>query len=158
MGLQIDYMDETNKVHPKHMKMISGLLAHAASLEMGEGIDSEVSVTFVDNEAIQKLNHMYRGKNMPTDVLSFPMEEPGEGEVNIRHEPEMPRMLGDIVISVDKAREQAESYGHSLERELGFLAVHGFLHLLGYDHMTPEDEKQMFQKQEDILKSHGLER
>jgi probable rRNA maturation factor len=158
MGLQIDYIDETNEVDRKHLELVSGLLAHAASLEIGEGTDSELSVTFTTNEAIQKLNDIYRGKNAPTDVLSFPMEEPGEGEVNIPNEPGIPRMLGDIVISIDKAREQAESYGHSFERELGFLAVHGFLHLLGYDHMTPEAEKQMFQKQEDILKSHGLER
>lgn len=158
MGLEIDFMDETSEINGRQMELINRLLEYAASLEMGECSNGEVSVTFVSNEAIQELNHSYRGKNAPTDVLSFPMEELGEGEVDITHAPGIPRMLGDIVISIDKAREQAKEYGHSLERELGFLAVHGFLHLLGYDHMTPEEEKQMFHKQEEILKSHGLER
>lgn len=70
----------------------------------------------------------------------------------------MPPVLGDIIISADKAREQAEEYGHSLMRELGFLTVHGFLHLLGYDHMTEEEEKEMFTKQKDILNRYGLSR
>lgn len=158
MGLEIDFLDETNEIKARQLELIKRLLERAASLEMCEDSNGEVSVTFVSNAAIQELNHSYRGKNAPTDVLSFPMEESGEGEVDITHDPEIPRILGDIVISFDKAREQAQQYGHSLERELGFLAVHGFLHLLGYDHETAEAEKQMFQKQEEILKSHGLER
>ena len=71
---------------------------------------------------------------------------------------DLPRILGDIIISVEKAHEQAEEYGHSFLRELGFLAVHGFLHLLGYDHMTEEDEKEMFRRQEEILENYGLTR
>jgi probable rRNA maturation factor len=80
----------------------------------------------------------------------------GDGEIEIIGD--MPRVLGDIIISVERTREQAEEYGHSFERELGFLAVHGFLHLLGYDHMTEEDEKVMFSRQEEILSSFGLGR
>ncbi|MDP4137699.1 MAG: rRNA maturation RNase YbeY, partial [Bacillota bacterium] len=93
----------------------------------------------------------------PTDVISFALEEDGEGEVEIIGA-DMPPVLGDIIISVDKAREQAEEYGHSLMRELGFLTVHGFLHLLGYDHMTEEEEKEMFTKQKEILNRYGLSR
>lgn len=85
------------------------------------------------------------------------MQEQGEGEVAIIGD-EIPLLLGDIVISIDKAKEQAEDYGHSLERELGFLAVHGFLHLLGYDHQTQEQEQKMFQRQEEILNEFGLKR
>ncbi|MCR3891142.1 rRNA maturation RNase YbeY, partial [Bacillus paralicheniformis] len=84
-------------------------------------------------------------------------EEDGEGEIEIIGA-DMPPVLGDIIISADKAREQAEEYGHSLMRELGFLTVHGFLHLLGYDHMTEEEEKEMFTKQKDILNRYGLSR
>ncbi|MCY7464083.1 rRNA maturation RNase YbeY, partial [Bacillus paralicheniformis] len=93
-------------------------------------------------EEIQKINKEYRGKDYPTDVISFALEEDGEGEIEIIGA-DMPPVLGDIIISADKAREQAEEYGHSLMRELGFLTVHGFLHLLGYDHMTEEEEKEM---------------
>ncbi|WP_420491340.1 rRNA maturation RNase YbeY [Neobacillus drentensis] len=118
---------------------------------------SEVSVTFVSNERIQEINREYRDKDKPTDVISFAMEELGEGEMELVGA-EMPRVLGDIIISVPKAIEQAEEYGHSFLRELGFLAVHGFLHLLGYDHMTAEEEKEMFTLQKDILDEYGLKR
>lgn len=90
------------------------------------------------------------------------MEDEGEDEVPIIFEEElefdMPRTLGDIMISIERAQEQAEEYGHSYDRELGFLALHGFLHINGYDHMTPEDEKKMFGLQKEILDAYGLER
>jgi probable rRNA maturation factor len=92
----------------------------------------------------------------PTDVLSFPLWEPDEEWVIDEEEERV--ALGDIVISLPKAKEQAEAYGHSLNREVGFLAVHGFLHLLGYDHETKEEEKEMFAKQEEILSLVGLHR
>ena len=111
---------------------------------------SEVSVTFVSNERIQEINREYRDKDTPTDVISFAMEELGEGEMELIGA-DMPRVLGDIIISIPKTKEQAEEYGHSFIRELGFLAVHGFLHLLGYDHMNEEEEKEMFTLQKEIL-------
>jgi probable rRNA maturation factor len=90
------------------------------------------------------------------------MNEPGEGEMEIFLDEsdleEFPNMLGDIIISLPKAQEQAEDYGHSLDRELGFLAVHGFLHLLGYDHGSEEEEKEMFSRQEAVLEQIGLTR
>ncbi len=156
MILTIDFLDETQEVQDEHMKLVEKLLQHAAKAEeIEEG--SEVSVTFVTNEAIREINREYRDKDQPTDVISFALEEMGEGEVQIIGEG-MPRVLGDIIISTDRTREQAAEYGHSFERELGFLAVHGFLHLLGYDHMTEADEKEMFGKQDAILASFGLAR
>ena len=154
MTLNIDFLDETGAVQSAHIELVEKLLQHAAQTE-GVEQDSEVSVTFVDNEAIHEINKQYRDKDQPTDVISFAMEELGEGEVQIIGEG-MPRVLGDIIISTDRTKEQAEDYGHSFERELGFLAVHGFLHLLGYDHMTEADEKEMFSKQDAILASFGL--
>ncbi|MCP1145327.1 rRNA maturation RNase YbeY [Lysinibacillus endophyticus] len=156
MMLNIDFLDETNQVQESHIELVEKLLQHAANeLSIEDG--SEVSITFVTNEAIHEINREYRDKDQPTDVISFALEEMGEGEIEIVGE-DLPRILGDIIISIDRTREQAEEYGHSFERELGFLAVHGFLHLLGYDHMTPEDEKVMFGKQDEILSSFGLGR
>lgn len=156
MILSIDFLDETGQVQETHIELVEKLLQHAATVEKIEQ-PSEVSITFVDNEAIHEINKQYRNKDQPTDVISFAMEELGEGEVQIVGEG-MPRILGDIIISTDRTKEQAEEYGHSFERELGFLAVHGFLHLLGYDHMNEEDEKKMFGRQDDILKTFGLGR
>jgi probable rRNA maturation factor len=154
--LNIDFLDETNVVKEQHIELVEKLLQHAATtLNIEDG--SEVSITFVTNEAIHEINRKYRDKDQPTDVISFALEELGEGEVEIVGEG-IPRVLGDIIISTDRTKEQAQEYGHSFERELGFLAVHGFLHLLGYDHMTPEDEKVMFSKQDEILSSFGLGR
>ncbi|KUF30958.1 MULTISPECIES: rRNA maturation RNase YbeY [Lysinibacillus] len=156
MILTIDFTDETNEVATPHTELVEKLLQHAASIENIEP-ETEVSVTFVTNETIQDINREYRGKDQPTDVISFALEELGEGEIEVTFEG-MPRVLGDIIISTDRAKEQAEEYNHSFERELGFLAVHGFLHLLGYDHMEPEEEKKMFTKQDEILQTFGLGR
>lgn len=154
--LVIDYIDESNVVKEEDQQLIEDLLQFAAKAE-GITDECELSVTFVDNEAIRQINKEYRGKDTPTDVISFAMEEMGEDEIEIVGA-DMPRTLGDIIISVDRTREQAEEYGHSFQRELGFLALHGFLHLLGYDHIEKEDEIVMFTKQKDILESYGLSR
>ncbi len=154
--ISIDLVDETDGVSELQMKEIESLLQHAAKIENING-EGELSVTFVDNERIREINYEYRDKNQPTDVLSFAMEELGEGEIEVIGM-DMPRILGDIIISVPKAKEQAEEYAHSYERELGFLAIHGFLHLLGYDHMTAEEEQVMTNKQKEILDSYGLSR
>jgi len=156
VSLVIDFIDETNEVTDDMTKTIEGLLELAAKKEEVAD-DTEVSVTFVDNERIQEINREYRDKDKPTDVISFALEEMGEGELEIIGE-DMPRVLGDIIISIPRTKEQAEEYGHSFTRELGFLAVHGFLHLLGYDHETTEDEQEMFSKQRVILDEYGLSR
>lgn len=117
----------------------------------------EISLTFVDNEKIHELNKEYRGKDAPTDVLSFPMFE--NGEIEYDDESDEPCAIGDIVISLEKAKEQAEEYGHSLEREASFLAVHSVLHLLGFDHeVSEEDDEYMKESAEEILSSIGLRR
>jgi probable rRNA maturation factor len=156
MNLNIDFLDETNELQENDIAKIEELINFAASKESVEP-ESEVSITFVTNERIREINREYRDKDRPTDVISFAMEELGEGEIELIGA-DMPRVLGDIIISVAKAKEQAEEYGHSFIRELGFLAVHGFLHLLGYDHENSEDEKKMFSRQKDILDEFGLTR
>ncbi|MGM0874309.1 MAG: rRNA maturation RNase YbeY [Bacillota bacterium] len=156
MRLIIDSIDETNALTEEQQKTVEDLLQFAAEVEEITQ-DAELSVTFVTNERIQEVNREYRNKDQPTDVISFALEEMGEGEIEIVGL-EQPPMLGDIIISIPRAKEQAIEYGHSFIRELGFLAVHGFLHLLGYDHMNDEDEKEMFTKQKDILDRYGLKR
>ena len=111
------------------------------------------NVIFVDSEKIKDLNKNYRGIDRETDVISFALED---GDANIPFE--FGRLLGDIYICVSKMKDQAKEYGHSEQREMGFLTVHGLLHLLGYDHMTKEEEKIMFTKQEEILDAYGLKR
>ncbi|WML47478.1 rRNA maturation RNase YbeY [Neobacillus sp. PS3-34] len=156
MKLMIDFLDETNEVGEEQTGEIENLLNFAAEkLKVDDG--SELSITFVSNERIQEINREYRDKDKPTDVISFAMEELGEGEIELIGA-DMPRVLGDIIISVTRAEEQAEEYGHSFKRELGFLAVHGLLHLLGYDHETEEQEKEMFTLQREILDEFGLSR
>jgi len=154
--VHIDFTDATNTVHPKHIELIEKLLLFAAA-EHEIVNNAEMSVNFVRNDEIQELNRMYRDVDAPTDVISFALEEQVEGEIEIIGE-NLPFVLGDIIISVDQAKEQAEEYHHSYKRELAFLSVHGFLHLLGYDHMNKEDEKEMFRLQEEILGEFGIER
>ena len=119
-----------------------------------EGLENTIfNVIIVDNEYIHELNRDYRNIDRETDVITFALEDDDTMVL-----PDGVRVLGDIYISIDKARSQAEEYGHSFLREICFLAVHGFYHLLGYDHMTPEDEKVMFGKQEEVLSAYGITR
>lgn len=118
------------------------------------GRRAEVSVTFTDNEKIHALNREYRNVDRPTDVLSFPLSDGEDYDTDGDAV-----LLGDIVISLERAQTQAEEYGHSFEREVAFLTVHSMLHLLGYDHETsPEDEREMFARQDEILISAGITR
>lgn len=132
-----------------------------ATLEEEEVVDEvEVSVSFVDNEEIRKLNKYYRGVDSSTDVLSFPLvefEEIGEEKEDEKEIGEI-YPIGDIVISLEKAKEQAEEYGHSFEREVAYLTVHSMLHLLGYDHETEEERKLMREKEEKVMERLGLRR
>ena len=108
-------------------------------------------VNLVDLDFIHKLNREHRNIDRPTDVISFAFEDEVEGSYKINKDINIPRVLGEIFISIDKAKEQAISYNHSFEREMSFLFVHGLLHLLGYDHMNKEDEEIMFKLQDEIL-------
>ncbi|MCI9575662.1 MAG: rRNA maturation RNase YbeY [Clostridiales bacterium] len=115
---------------------------------------AEISVTFVDNDQIQELNKKYRNKDVPTDVLSFPMGENGVYDTN--HSTGA-KVLGDIVLSMEKAVEQADRYDHSLEREVGYLTAHSVLHLLGYDHeQGGMDRVRMREKEEQVMTQLGL--
>lgn len=158
--LELDLIDETGALQGETSHLVTEILQFAADyLKLEKG--TEMSVTFTNNERIREINRDYRGKDQATDVISFALDELGDGETEIEWgelAEEMPHNLGDIIISVEKAEEQAASYGHTKEREVGFLAVHGLLHLLGYDHMEKEEEKVMFGLQKEVLDAYGLQR
>ncbi|HEY8486413.1 MAG TPA: rRNA maturation RNase YbeY [Limnochordales bacterium] len=118
-----------------------------------QGRSVEVSVALVDDVAIADLNRRFRGKEGPTDVLSFPLLEPGEPQPDGG-----PQWLGEVIISVPRALEQAQRFGHSPQRELAYLAVHGCLHLLGYDHHDPVSRRRMREREEAALAACGLTR
>jgi probable rRNA maturation factor len=115
---------------------------------------TEVDITIVDDEEIHQLNRDYRGVDRPTDVLSFALDEDDEDEPELL-EGQL-HLLGDIIISAETATRQAEEFGHGLEREIVYLAVHGLLHLLGYDHMVEEDKVIMRAKEEEALRAINL--
>lgn len=115
------------------------------------GVFASVNITVTDEKRIHELNLQFRNVDRPTDVLSFPAWDGSQFDVT-------DGFLGDIAICMQVAMKQANQYGHSLERELAFLTVHGMLHIMGYDHITPTQEKEMFDMQEEILKEMGLER
>ncbi|TVY00538.1 rRNA maturation RNase YbeY [Cohnella terricola] len=178
MTLSLEWIDEreggAGEREEKWMDLLEKLLRVAGEKEdVKRGI---VTLTLTDDEGIRELNRQYRGLDKPTDVLSFSMIEGEQADIHYEDEYESSEegaddwrdedqagdpfsdMLGDIVISVPRAEAQAEEYGHSFERELGFLFVHGFLHLLGYDHGDEEQERAMFAKQEEVLLEAGLTR
>lgn len=165
MGLQLAWSNEQDQMEIRQ-ELIDLLERVLQIAGQAEGItEGEVALTFVDDEAIHELNRDYRGIDRPTDVLSFAMNESLEEEPEIVYELEedeelddLTEMLGDIIISVERAKAQSEEYGHSLEREIGFLFVHGFLHLLGYDHQDAVSEAEMMGKQEAALAEVGLVR
>ena len=131
----------------ENLEVLEPLLTYALEVENVDNLE----LIIINNEEIHKINKEYRGIDRPTDVISFALED----YKDIKYENDY-RVLGDIYISIDKVKEQAKEYGHSEKRELAFLAVHGLLHLLGYDHMEKEDEKVMFSRQELILDGYGI--
>ncbi len=151
--MDIDNRQVIVTIGPELYDIIKGVVREALALE-NFAADTDVSISLVDNDEIRDLNRTYRGVDSPTDVLSFPMLE-GEDNIKIL---DMPLMLGDIVISLERAREQCKDYGHSFEREAGYLTAHGMLHLMGYDHQTEEDKKIMRQKEECVLEKLKLRR
>ena len=174
----VDIIDDQAYLAAGQEKLLHEVIEAAAKyLKLPEGIELDLSI--VSNEDIQALNRDYRGLDKPTDVLSFALTEvSSEYDVDFAHldlaeeaeetedleetefedEEAIPQHLGDIIISYPRAQEQAQDYGHSLDRELAFLAVHGFLHLNGYDHQTEEEAQEMFRIQEEVLTTYGLTR
>ncbi len=142
-----EIFNETNE-KIEELKDVENVLNKAIEMEKLGVVNFNVII--VDNEYIHKINKEYRGIDRPTDVISFALED--EHDIDYKDF----RLLGDIYISIDKAKEQAKEYGHSFKREICFLSVHGLLHLLGYDHMKKEDEVVMFSKQEAILNEAGI--
>lgn len=143
-----EVINETN-YDIKELETIVKLLDYVVKRENIE--EALFNVIIVDNDKIHEINKAYRNVDRVTDVISFALEDEPFVNLDIR-------VLGDIYISYDKAKEQSKEYGHSLERELSFLTIHGLLHLLGYDHMEKEEEKIMFEKQELILNEFGISR
>ncbi len=144
-----EIFNETNYDLKKETDKLYELLAFALKREKLDNV--EFDVIFVDSNTIHDINKTYRNVDRVTDVISFALED--NKTIELDH-----RLLGDIYICVERAEEQAKEYGHSFLRELAFLTIHGLLHLLGYDHMEKEEEKIMFQKQEDILNEFGIRR
>ena len=148
--MEIEVFNLTDENLDKELKELKEFLIKVAEDEkLGNVI---FNVIIVDNAKIHEINKEYRNIDRETDVISFALED--DKSFNTTEV----RMLGDIYISIDKVRSQAKEYGHSFKRELYFLSIHGLLHLLGYDHMTEEDEKKMFGKQEEVLDRYGIKR
>ncbi|WP_283678799.1 rRNA maturation RNase YbeY [Lentilactobacillus sp. Marseille-Q4993] len=160
MDLEI-YDKTTDKVSEEDIKLIRDVLNFAGSyIHLKD--NAEMSVTLVNNDEIQRINREYRNVDRPTDVISFAIEDDSDDDFPIVLDEDMadeiPENIGDIFVSVDKVTEQADYLEHSFQRELGFLVVHGFLHLNGYDHMKKEDADVMFPLQKEILNAYGLKR
>ncbi|KRL08266.1 rRNA maturation RNase YbeY [Liquorilactobacillus hordei] len=159
--MDLEIFDETNQVSEEKIELVRKVLDYAGRyIKLPD--DTEMSVTLMDNKRIHEINKQYRGVDKPTDVISFAIEETSDDDLPIilpdDEEFDVPKNIGDIMVSMDKVKEQAEYLEHSEERELGFLVVHGFLHLNGYDHMRKEDEEVMFGLQREILDAYGLKK
>ena len=150
MDNEIMIFNQTNEDIPE-LDLVKKVLEFGMKKEKLK--NTSFNVIIVDNNYIHELNKNYRDIDRETDVITFALED--EDSVRL---PDDMRILGDVYISIDKARAQAIEYGHSFEREICFLAVHGFYHLLGYDHMNEEEEKVMFGKQEEVLSEYGITR
>ena len=148
---QLEYLDiEENE---KYEKIIGKVVKKCFETENLETSKLYISITLTTPTNIQRINKEYREIDKPTDVLSFPMFEKEELDEKIEKQDfEFEDVLGDIVISIEQVKEQALEYGHSFERELAYMVVHGFYHLMGYDHMVEEDKSIMRQKEENVLK------
>ncbi|MFB9769540.1 rRNA maturation RNase YbeY [Lactiplantibacillus modestisalitolerans] len=159
--MDLELFDQTTEgASAEQLQLVRDLIALAGKT-LKLRADTEVSVTLMNNDAIQKINEQYRGVDRPTDVISFAMHDDDEADPIIMDPElaaEMPLNLGDIMISIDKVAEQAAFLHHSPARELGYLVVHGFLHLNGYDHLQPADEAEMFGLQRQILDAYGLKK
>ena len=148
--MEIEIFNETEENLEQELSKLKELLVNVAK---DEGLENILfNVIIIDNSRIREINREYRNIDRETDVISFALED--DKTFNL----EEIRVLGDIYISIDKTRSQAEEYGHSFKRELSFLAIHGFLHLLGYDHMEKDEEEIMFKKQEEVLSRYEINR
>lgn len=157
--MDLELYDHTKGELTTHQRELAEKLLAFAAQQLQLKDNDEMSLTFVKNPEIKEINAKYRGVDRATDVISFAINDDDEEIVMDDEMAAMiPKDLGDLFISIDKVKEQALFLGHSEDRELGFLVVHGFLHLNGYDHEEPADEEKMFSLQEKILDEYGLTR
>jgi len=166
MMVDINNSQDKIEVVPEIERLIENCVLETLKME-GVDVPVEVSILLVDDEQIHQLNSRYRGVDAPTDVLSFPMlefEDDGQGNGDLHavldaavHDGQAV-VLGDIVLSLEKAQQQAREYGHSFFREVGYLVVHGMLHLLGYDHEQEDQRLRMRRKEEEVMEMMGLSR
>ena len=154
---QLEYLDlESND---KYEKIIKRVIEQCFKEEKIENSKLYISITLTNPEHIHEINKQYRNVDRATDVLSFPMFEKNEIDEKIKNNDfEHEDVLGDIVISIEKVEEQAKEYGHSFEREFAYMLVHGFYHLMGYDHIEEDDKVIMRKKEEDVLNKLGITR
>lgn len=159
MRVLIEDLQDKIKLTDEMMELVKKAVDTSLSIE-NFSIASEISIMFVDNPYIREINKEHRDIDKPTDVLSFPIVDMYDGVVNSDEGDfdldEEVLLLGDIIVSLEMTKLQAEEYGHSFERELAFLITHGVFHLLGYDHDTPEREKKMISKQYAVLEALNL--
>ncbi len=151
--MELLFVNDYDETLQDYEKIFEDLATHAIQ-KLHRDDRFSLEVNFVDEKTIHEINRQYRKIDRPTDVISFAFLDEVENEIKIQGDVML--MLGEIFISVDQAKQQAKEYQHSLHRELCFLFVHGFLHLLGYDHQKEDEEKVMFQIQEEILQEKGI--
>mgnify|MGYP004538121433 FL=1 len=151
---EINFLDiEENN---EYKNTIDSVLEKAFKTEKLDKSNIYINIILTTPENIRKANREYRNIDKETDVLSFPMFEKDEINEIKKTKSEVFDVLGDIIISIDRVKEQAEEYGHSFERELAYMTIHGFYHLMGYDHMTEEEKKEMREKEENVLEQLNI--
>ncbi|KRM72701.1 rRNA maturation RNase YbeY [Lacticaseibacillus brantae] len=152
--MDLEFFDDDHLLGEEDTQLVKDLVAFAGKeLELPD--DTEMSITIVDDDEIQRINREYRNTDRVTDVISFAIEEGDETLIGFE---DVPRNIGDLFIDPAKVALQADDFGHSFQRELGYTVVHGILHLNGYDHIQAEDEAVMIPLQEKILSAYGLKR
>lgn len=156
--MELTIYDHSQGMLTEHQTTLAEELLAQAAAKLALPANAELSLTLVRNPEMKELNAKYRGVDRATDVISFAINDEEDLTLPAELQAELPLDLGDLFISLDKVKEQALFLGHSADREFGFLLVHGFLHLNGYDHETPADEAAMFSLQEAILTAYGLTR
>lgn len=142
----------------EYENLINKVIKECFKIEKLDKLKLYISITLTVPNIIQEANKKYRNIDKPTDVLSFPMFEKQELKEMLKNGYEVEDVLGDLIISIPKVKEQAIEYGHSFERELAYMVVHGFYHLMGYDHMEENDKKEMRQKEDTVLNKLGITR
>ena len=153
---EVDFLEIEKKI--EYVKLIEKVMKQAFYTEKIDKLNLYINVILTNPENIRKVNKQYRNIDKETDVLSFPMFEKVEIQQMLKDGKDTEDVLGDIIISIPRVEEQAKEYGHSFEREFSYMLIHGFYHLMGYDHMNDEEKKEMRAKEEDVLRKLDITR